>query len=162
MLQHDKMKSTFRRKARNIALQVLYEIDASGHDHQKSFDKMVVQVHLHKSVIEFASILTFGVIENLKKIDEIIQSYAYAWPISQIAYVDRNILRIAIFELLHHQETPSKVVINEAIEISKVFGSDNSSKFVNGVLGSVLQLMSEYKKSDKNSIKLEAVDVNST
>ena len=63
---------------------------------------------------------------------------------------------------MYHQETPSKVVINEAIEISKVFGSDNSSKFVNGVLGSVLQLMSEYKKSDKNSIKLEAVDVNST
>ena len=156
------MKSTFRRKARNIALQVLYEIDASGHDPQKAFGKMIDQIQLHRSVMEFASTLTYGVIENRKKIDKIIQSYAYAWPISQIGYVDRNILRIAIFELLYHEETPSKVVVNEAIEISKVFGSDNSSKFVNGVLGSVLQLLSARKNMDKNSIKLEALDVNST
>lgn len=162
MLQLEYMKSTFRRKARNIALQVLYEIDASGHDPKKAFDKMIDQIHLHRAVMEFASTLTYGVIENRKKIDKIIQSYAYAWPISQIAYVDRNILRIAIFELLYHEETPSKVVVNEAVEISKVFGSDNSSKFVNGVLGSVLQLLSARKNMDKNSIKLEALDVNST
>ena len=71
-------------------------------------------------------------------LDQVIQQFAPAWPVAQLAPVDRNILRIALLELLHNPDTPDKTAINEAVELAKVFGSDNSRKFVNGVLGSVI------------------------
>ena len=74
-----------------------------------------------------------------KKINTMISTYAPAWPIDQMSTVDRNILRVAIYELLIHGKTPNKVVINEAVEIGKIFGSESSGKFVNGVLGSVIE-----------------------
>ena len=90
----------------------------------------------------FALALVRGVIQNKVEIDRNIQSFAPAWPIEQILTVDRNILRLAIFEILIDNEVPVKVAINEAVELAKKFGSENSPRFVNGVLGSVSSLVS--------------------
>jgi len=84
--------------------------------------------------------LVSGVIQNREQIDCNIQNFAPAWPVAQIPVVDRNILRLAIFEILLDNKVPVKVAINEAVDLAKMFGGDNSSKFVNGVLGSVSAL----------------------
>ena len=88
--------------------------------------------------MEFADRLHHGVNEHRQGLDGLIGRFAPAWPVTQLPIVDRNILRIAIFELLHNPATPPKAAIDEAVELAKVFGSDSSARFVNGVLGSVM------------------------
>ena len=131
-----------RRKARVIALQSLYEIDATGHDVEAVLAHILADSGLSEENAVFARELVRGVIENEEKIDHNIQSFAPAWPIEQISVVDRNILRLAIFEILLDKRVPVKVAINEAVELAKTFGSENSSRFINGVLGSVSSVAS--------------------
>ncbi len=126
-----------KRKARTIALQALYEIDAVGHDPETVVTQLVAESGLSGEYADFIRELVLGVIQNRQKIDSIIKEFAPAWPIDQISLVDRNILRLAIFEILLDNRVPVKVAINEAVELAKKFGGDHSSKFVNGVLGSV-------------------------
>ena len=90
------------------------------------------------SAADFAHDLVDGVLANREKIDEMVSRFAPSWPISQLAMVDRNILSLAIFEMMLGSDTPPKVAINEAVELAKAFGSDSSPRFVNGVLGSVM------------------------
>ena len=129
-----------RRKARALALQALYEIDTVGHELEGVVTHLLADGGLSEENAVFVRELVSGVIHNKEKIDRDIQSFAPAWPIEQIPVVDRNILRLAIFEILLDNKVPVKVSINEAVELAKKFGSDNSSKFVNGVLGSVSTL----------------------
>ena len=89
-------------------------------------------------LLAFAQDLAGGVRENLTELDALIFRYAPAWPVSQLSVVDRNVLRIALFELLYHKETPRKSAVNEAVELAKLFGSESSGRFVNGVLGSIM------------------------
>ena len=131
-----------RRKARVIALQSLYEIHATGHDVEGVLAHILAESGLSEENAVFARELVRGVIEDKEKIDQNIQSFAPAWPIGQISVVDRNILRLAIFEILLDKRVPVKVAINEAVELAKTFGSENSSRFVNGVLGSVSSVAS--------------------
>jgi len=131
-----------RRRARELALQVLYEVDAAGHEPAEVVNHLLAEERLPEENANFIRELVSGVIQNKEKIDKSIQSFATAWPIDQIPMVDRNILRLAIFEILIDNKVPVKVAINEAVEIAKAFGSDNSSKFINGVLGSVSTLVS--------------------
>ena len=126
-----------RRKARAIALQALYEIDSSRHEAGKVLDRLLAEERLSEDNNTFVRGLVTGVMENEEEIDRGIQTFAPAWPVEQIPVVDRNILRLAIFEILIDNKVPVKVAINEAVELAKTFGADNSSKFVNGVLGSV-------------------------
>ena len=125
-----------RRRARALALQALYEVDAAGHDAAEVVSRLLAGEELAEENTSFVHELVNGVIQNKKKIDENIQSFAPAWPIEQMPIVDRNILRLAIFEILIDNKVPVKVAINEAVELAKIFGSNNSAKFVNGVLGS--------------------------
>ena len=125
-----------RRRARALALQALYEVDAAGHDAAEVVSRLLAGEELAEENTSFVHELVNGVIQNKKKIDENIQSFAPAWPIEQMPIVDRNILRLAIFEILIDNKVPVKVAINEAVELAKTFGSNNSAKFVNGVLGS--------------------------
>jgi N utilization substance protein B len=131
-----------RRKVRALALKALYEVDSVGHDVNETLTHLLANEGLSEENIAFARGLVSGVIQNRERIDHHIQSFAPAWPIEQIPVVDRNILRLAIFEILIDNKVPVKVAINEAVELAKTFGSDNSSKFVNGVLGSVSALAS--------------------
>ena len=131
-----------RQKARALALQALYEIDMTGHEMEDAVARLTANRGLSAEGEAFVHELVSGVIQNREKIDLNIQSLAPAWPLEQIPAVDRNILRLAIFEILLDNKVPVKVAINEAVELAKTFGSDNSSRFVNGVLGSVSALVS--------------------
>ncbi len=129
-----------RRKARALALQALYEVDSAGHEIEEVVTHLLADGRLSAENGAFVRGLVSGVIQNKEKIDLNIQNFAPAWPIEQIPVVDRNILRLAIFEVLLDNKVPVKVAINEAVELAKTFGGDNSSRFVNGVLGSVSSL----------------------
>ena len=127
-----------RHLARSIVLQSLFEWDFK--DNVINMDE-VLQYNIDcfapslSFKDDFLQFLTKGVTRNCKKIDKIIKIYAPEWPINQISYIDRNILRLSIFELIYNSSTPYKVVVNEAIELAKNFSGEKSSKFVNGVLG---------------------------
>ncbi len=132
-----------RRRARALALQALYEVDSAGHEVEEVVTHLLADERLSEENGAFVRELVSGVIQNKEKIDLNIQNFAPAWPIEQIPVVDRNILRLAIFEILLDNKVPVKVAINEAVELAKTYGSDNSSKFVNGVLGSISALVSK-------------------
>lgn len=128
-----------RHKARALALQCLFAIDVRGDlDDDDALDWLILENPLPQAARAFAQDLVQGVKENLTKLDSLIQKYAPAWPVQQLSVVDRNILRIALFELTHRSAVPRKTAANEAVELAKVFGSDSSGRFVNGVAGSVI------------------------
>ncbi len=131
-----------RRRARAIVLQVLYEVDSAGQDIEETLTNLLADGWLSEENATFVRELVNGVIQHRKEIDQDIRNFAPAWPIEQISVVDRNILRLAIFEILLDNKVPVKVAINEAVELAKSFGSDSSARFVNGVLGSVSALAS--------------------
>ena len=126
-----------RRRARILALQTLYEVDTVGHPPEETLDRLLGQGATNEEVAAFARDLVEGVLENRGRIDEVIARAAPAYPVEQLAAIDRNILRLAIHEILVNNETPVRAAINEAVELAKKFGSDSSARFVNGVLGSV-------------------------
>lgn len=140
-----------RRKARKLAFQVLYEIDGARHKPDRTLDLRLQQGCLSLLDERYARKLVEGVVEQKSEIDTIISTYASDWPIIQIAMVDRNLLRVSIYEIMLENETPPKVAINEAVELAKIFGADSSSRFVNGVLGSVMQtLATDYENRNGN------------
>jgi N utilization substance protein B len=127
-----------RHRARIAALQALFEIDCAGHGLATVLEHRLQDVALPEPGTGFARELVLGVDAHLDRIDGLIGRYAPEWPVDQIAIIDRNILRIAIYEILVRDDTPIKVAINEAVELAKEFGSDSSGRFVNGVLGSLV------------------------
>jgi len=144
-----------RHLIRTIVLQSLYEWDFYKHKHDltKIIERNVEEFGPGIDEPDFVWRTVKGVVENLSEIDAIIQKAAPEWPIDQIAIIDRNVLRIGLYELLHadRNEVPPKVAINEAIEIAKGYGGINSPKFVNGVLGTIyreLGLSEENKKEE--------------
>jgi transcription antitermination protein NusB len=126
-----------RHKARSVILQALYEIDTAKHEPGIALEHLLSEYQLSNENAAFVRDLVKGVVRYKDKLDIQIQCFAPAWPVSQIAIIDRNILRLAIYELLIDNKVPVKVAINEAVELAKAFGSDNSPRFVNGVLGAV-------------------------
>ena len=134
------MTST-RRKARTAALQALYEFDCVRHDPFSSVIRLAQEKSLPEDAVSFARQLVSGVMENQDELNVQIQKFAPSFPVEQISLIDRCILRLAIFEILMAKEVPVKVAINEAVELAKTFGSKNSQKFVNGVLGSISTLV---------------------
>ena len=134
-----------RRKARVVALQALYEIDAAVRSSERALKNRLEIEPLSPSAEEFATGLVKGVLENQTRIDGLIETYAPSWPLKQMALVDRNLLRVAIYEIMIADETPPKAAINEAVELAKVFGAANSPKFVNGVLGSIMAAAQEQQ-----------------
>jgi len=125
-----------RRKARIAALQTLYEIDCTEHKAENAVTHSTTEQALSQEAISFTEKLVQGVLKNKSKIDEVIGRFAPSFPVAQMSVIDRNILRVAIFEILM-DNTPVKVAINEAIELAKTFGSDSSPRLINGVLGSI-------------------------
>jgi len=131
-----------RHKARTIALQALYEVDSAARRPEVVVERLLSEADLSEENSAFVRELVDGVVLKKDDIDRNIKKFAPAWPVEQIAMVDRNILRLAIFEILFDNKVPVKVAISEAVELAKTFGSENSAKFVNGVLGSVSTLAS--------------------
>lgn len=147
--------SANRHLGRIIALQSLYEQEFRRECQDKSFklaDVLNRNMGRYRGAVEdkaFIKDLVKGVDAKADELDEVLQPLAPEWPISQIARMDRLVLRIGTYELLHHHDTPPKVVINEAVELAKAFGGDNSSKFINGVLGSLLKQQEPVAKPTK-------------
>lgn len=127
-----------RHQARTLALQALYELDTTNHRADHAIAYRLEDQPLPADGEAFLRLLVSSVLTYRDRLDELIQHYAPAWPVGQIAVVDRNVLRIALFELSGQAGTPPKVAINEAVDLAKLFGSDSSSRFVNGVLGSAV------------------------
>ncbi len=126
-----------RRKSRIAALKALFEADSVGHSADQILDRLSQEQALPDDAEEFAHQLVQGVTENRERLDEMIRKNAPAWPLDQVAAVDRNILRLAIYEIVIDNRVPMRAAINEAVELAKEFGGEASPKFVNGVLGSV-------------------------
>jgi N utilization substance protein B len=135
-----------RRRARSLVLQSLYEVDAVGHPPQEVVARHIEQNdNISDDGVAFLREMVLGVNSSTNHLDELIASCAPEWPVDQLAVLDRNILRMALWELATSNETPLKVAINEAVELAKRFGSDNSSRFINGVLGTLAQREKEIR-----------------
>jgi N utilization substance protein B len=126
-----------RRRARIIAIQALYELDLTNHPPDVVIQRRIEDGTFPLEGIPFVHHLVKGVLEFKDHLDGMIQRYAPEWPIEQMAPIDRNVLRMALFEFNVDGQTPVKVAINEAVELAKLFGSDSAPRFVNGVLGSL-------------------------
>ena len=142
-----------RHLSRSIVMQTLYEWDFNNRDDSKIDEILERNLEEFGPGLEdsqFVHVLLKGVLENKEKIDEIIVKTAPEWPLEQINLVDRNVLRIGIYELLlgNSEEVPPKVAINEAIELAKSFGGETSGKFVNGVLGTIYRAIGEPGKEE--------------
>ena len=127
-----------RRQSRTAALQSLFAADVRGIWNDPPLEWLDEDEDLPEISVEFADELLRGVSRSHLGLDNVITRYAPAWPVSQLSVIDRNILRIALFELIYTPGTPRKTAINEAVELAKIFGSESSARFVNGVLGSAM------------------------
>ena len=134
-----------RTQARGVALQILYEKDLSDHPLNLIIKDRLENVDLEPELSEFVIRIVAGTVPNIEMIDSFTVKYAPEWPIDQIAVIDRNIIRIAVWEFAIAQSTPLKVVINESIELAKYFGSLSSKRFVHGVLGSLSEHIDEIR-----------------
>jgi N utilization substance protein B len=149
-----------RHLGRIIALQTLFEQDFRRASNDSSFDLKAVldrNIARYKATVDdvdFIIALVDGVTAHEQELDDELQPVAPEWPISQIARMDRMVLRMGLYELKHGKDVPPKVVINEAVELAKAFGSENSSKFVNGVLGTVLRNITG-ETGEKPTLKAE-------
>jgi N utilization substance protein B len=136
-----------RRKARTVALQALFEIDCTTHSPDLVVEQRLAEQPMDGELNEFARRLVAGVIDQTPALDKLIQKYAPEWPLDQMALIDRNILRIAIWEFAAQRQTPIKVAINEAVELAKLYGSDSAPRFVNGVLGALAARQAEIMQA---------------
>lgn len=129
-----------RRRARIAALQALYEIDTTKHDPADVMARRFNDTRLPAAGQKFTHTLVTGVLDHYEHLDELIQEHAPEWPVGQMAIIDRNVLRIAIYEFVISAITPTRVAINEAIELAKIYGSESAPRFINGVLGSLASI----------------------
>ena len=127
-----------RRRARSLALQVLYELDTTRHSGEEVLSRLVYDDAVDEQTYDFVSALVYGVLEHRRRFDSIIARHAPSFPVDTMAIIDRNIMRMALYEMFYEPDTPVKVSINEAVELAKEYGADSSPRLVNGVLGAAL------------------------
>lgn len=135
-----------RRLARRVTLETLYEYDIANHPPDEILERRLEAHPMENAGVEFASQLVQGVLQHQQEMDKLIARYAPEWPLDQMAVIDRNILRIAIYEFLIAEQTPVKVSINEAVELAKTYGSDSAPRFINGVLGTLAEQIASLKE----------------
>ena len=136
-----------RTRARSLALQVLYEVDMANHPPADVFRARLEEMPLSDELSDFARQIIFGVLPRTNNLDQLIAKYAPEWPFEQVAAIDRNILRMALWEFAVYHDTPIKVAINEAVELAKQFGSDSAPRFINGVLGALAEHQHEIQQA---------------
>lgn len=142
-----------RHQARIVALQTLYEVACAHHPPDLVLQQRLAETKLPTKVADFSRHLVSGVAKHQEVLDVFIQRYAPEWPLEQMAYIDLNILRIAIFEFAVAGQTPIKVAINEAVELAKAFGSDSAPRFVNGVLGTLVDHVDAIAQAADETVK---------
>lgn len=132
-----------RTRARGVALQALYEIDIANHPVGNVLKNRLDEEKLNGELQDFITQIVVGVFPIRDELDLVIARYAPEWPLDQIATIDRNIMRVAVWEMAVIGDTPIKVIINEAVELAKLYGSDSAPRFINGVLGSLVEHKNE-------------------
>lgn len=133
-----------RRQARTTALQILYQIDVGKIDPNIAINNVTKDLGNNNDELDYINKIVNNVVSNLETIDNIIKEVAIDWNIDRIAKVDKNILRLAIYELIFDNNIPDSVAINEGVELAKVFSDSESGKFVNGILGKVLSQKDKF------------------
>ena len=149
------MKS--RTRARSVALQALFEIDIAGHPLDQVLQNRLDESSLEPKLSEFTTQIVSEVRQLVEILDSFIAEHAPEWPLNQVATIDRNIIRIALWEFTVYKETPIKVVINEAVELAKLYGSDSTPRFVNGVLGSLSSRQNEIQQQMQQVLEKEEI-----
>ena len=142
-----------RTRARSIALQALYEIDLAGHSIDSVLEHLFSKAEMEKRHLDFASKMVREITPIREELDSFIGEHAPEWPIDQISIIDRNLVRIALWEFAVSELSPIKVAINEAVELAKTYGSDSAPRFVNGVLGSLAERQAEIAQSMQKAIQ---------
>ena len=135
-----------RRKSRELALQALFDMDMSQNNSEERIELFCRNFTPPNKVLPFFQGLILGVKKNKNEIDSLIEKFSSNWKISRISCVDRNVMRIAVYEMLYCEDIPSKVSINEAIEIGKKYGAEDSGSFINGILDSVRIMLENNKE----------------
>jgi N utilization substance protein B len=135
-----------RRKSRELAMQALFDMDMSQNDSDERLELFCQNFNPSSKILPFFQILFNGVKKNRKEIDALIERFSSNWKISRISCVDRNIMRVAVYEMLFCEDIPPKVTINEAIEIGKKFGAEDSGAFINGILDSIRIMLETNNK----------------
>lgn len=133
-----------RRQARERALQVLFQVDMGGADPREAFSRMDEEFGKMNGSEDFAGKLVYGVLENRAFIDRVIAAVSKDWSLNRMANVDRNIMRLSLYEVFFCDDVPNNVSVNEAVELGKIFGGDESGKFINGILGKVIENIEDY------------------
>ena len=154
VIEHDLVK-TDRSVARRASLQILYEMDTTQHPIDEVLDAHIQERPDSSDVRRIITGIVQGVIEHQELLDEFIQRYAPEWPIEQVAVVDRNILRIAVFEYMIQKRASIPIIINEAVHLAQVFGAENSHGFIHGVLGSIVDDETYEKPTESDDDKAE-------
>lgn len=147
-----------RHLSRVIIMQTLYEWDFRPDADINEIKQRNIDNYEEDADVEFISQTISGVIENVQESDGLIVKAAPEWPLEQISTIDKTILRISVYEILHSDDVPPKVAINEAVELGKTFGSENSSKFINGVLGTIYRNSDKYNPDDDKKMNPEGND----
>ena len=142
-----------RTRARGIALQALYEIEFSNHPQGLVLHNRFEEELLNEELQKFCQQIVSGILPIREDLDKLIAKYAPDWPFDQVAAIDRNILRIAVWELFSIGDTPMKVIINEAVELAKLYGSDSAPRFINGVLGSLVDHQNDVRQALNSRIR---------
>lgn len=124
---------SIRRKARELALQCLYQIDQSG-NRDIDIEQMGGHFDVMKKAVPYAQELVDGILQHMVDLDAVIEGHAKNWRLSRMAVIDRNLLRLAAYELMHQHDTPASVIINEVLEIAKRYSTDEAAPFINGIL----------------------------
>jgi N utilization substance protein B len=132
-----------RRQVREIAFQIIYQVDVGKNDFEVALALCFGELNLDEGDKAFCRRLVTGTLSNLKDIDKTIEKYAVDWKVDRMLSVDRNLLRLAIFEILYCEDIPNKAALNEAIELAKIFGSEESPKFINGILDKIIKIYGE-------------------
>lgn len=130
-----------RKRARELAFKILFQADVGRNPWQEVLPRTLAEVSLPEKSADFLNTSVKGTIAHLREVDGIITKYAMDWPLERMANTDRNILRLAVHELLHMPEIPASVTANEAVELAKRYGDEESGRFVNGILGNVVRQM---------------------
>ncbi|MGI9569251.1 MAG: transcription antitermination factor NusB [Desulfobulbia bacterium] len=146
-----------RRKSRELAMQALFYMDLNQNDSDELLERFCLNFTFSKKARPFFLKLIKGVIQAKPEIDSIIETYSDNWKINRMACVDRNIMRIAVYELLYCQDIPSKVSINEAIDVGKKFGTEESGAFINGILDSILIALKKKKIKITTDIQINEI-----
>ena len=140
-----------RRRARELAVQVLFHLEFSPGDPSEIFDLICENFNAPKSIRDFSRELVLGVWEKKETLDRVIAQASRNWRIERMARLDRSILRLAAFEIMFVQDIPAKVSIDEAVELGKKFGSEDSGRYINGVLDNIYNTLSENNQSELKS-----------